>query len=454
MNRRLGSLVASFAFGAALWLGWGARAQADEWKEIPVGLDAAQAKLAMTKVSAIIRQGGAPNAADAKQLDDFFKKYYFPAMTGASGESLANLADMRINLFRRYINATGSAATRDYLVKQTLAVMSSIAKGPYHPAVRYNAVTILGQLDKEPAKANGLPVPLAEGAAELLTLLETEEIKGTKIPTSLKVGALVGIERHARLGADAKLAPRMTAAALAVAGDQQPPEDATVAVHDWMRGQAVRVLVQLHAKGATAPVLNAIAALLADEKISLDQRCRMAETLTTAMFAATKGVDLEPLIAAYGKLAKDVLADEKKTANKYLDDLVNDPNAASAMGPGGGGFGGGGFGGRGGEFGGGGMGMPMEEVGPRYEKRRMLQRVMALAAAADALKAGDASAETKQRLDQVRAGLMPVADLAVKKNTTVSQLVEEVVKMAEAVTAQVEGWGGAAKDDAVAAAAK
>ncbi len=47
--------------------------------------------------------------ANADAVKEYFTKYYFPKMTGTTPESLAELGDMRKNLFRWYIRATQNA---------------------------------------------------------------------------------------------------------------------------------------------------------------------------------------------------------------------------------------------------------------------------------------------------------------------------------------------------------
>ena len=66
----------------------------------------------------------------------------------------------------------------------------------YHPAVRYNAVLIIGMLDKTYAAPGRPPVPLPEGFVKLHTILDAA-VKGKQVAPFLVVGALVGLQRHA-----------------------------------------------------------------------------------------------------------------------------------------------------------------------------------------------------------------------------------------------------------------
>ena len=72
-------------------------------------------------------------------------------------EALGKLAALRDQLFTRYINTAKSQGARDHLNSKTLLAMGAIAKGAYHPAVRYNAALIVGQLEP----TSGTPLPPA-----------------------------------------------------------------------------------------------------------------------------------------------------------------------------------------------------------------------------------------------------------------------------------------------------
>ncbi len=142
------------------------------------------------------------------------------------------------------------------------------------------------------------------------------------------VGALVSLERHARLGADPALADQITKAALAVATSKEAAEGVSDSVFDWMRSLAGRVLAAQYAKGGlTPPVHEALAKLVGDKEMGLDDRCAVAEVITTPMYKTAQGVKIEDMVAALAALAKDVLADETKKAEKYQEKMLGDPGA-------------------------------------------------------------------------------------------------------------------------------
>jgi len=423
------------AVAVLLACGWAASpAGAQNYKSLTPQIDAKQAKQLEVRVGAILRDTQAPNPDALKALDEYFKGYYFIGMTNTDPLALGQLGETRVDLFRRYINAAKSPAARDHLIGLTLNTMTSIAKGPYHPAARYNAALIIGQLDQQ---AGVKPLPAA--TETLVSLLESD-----KVSTPVKSAALVGLQRHTALGVEPPLAERITAAALAMANRAEPPEDVTVRVYGWIKRQAAQVLANQFAKGITPPVHSAFVAMISDEKSDLDDRCDAAGLLVPTMYQNAQGIDAEAMMTALGRLAREVLEIESEDAEEYLEEVV----AAGEFAPAGGGYGGegrmgyGGRGGYGGEGGGFGALEPLEPQGPHYEKRSMLERVRGIVAAADALNAGG-SDELKARLDEFSKTIAAAAQTIANDDTLELDVAEAVVNLAEDVDRMVMAWSPA-----------
>lgn len=433
-------------------------AAGQNYKVIEPRVNEAQAKVLGGQVATILRDPAAPAGAANKQLDDFFKGYLYSSMTSTDPIQLGLLAEKREQLFQRYINAAKSPAARDYLNTITLQAMGAIAKGPYHPAVRYNAALIIGQLDAQPG-AKVLPA----ATEALLALLENDEFNKTPVPTAVKVAALVSLQRHVRLGVDAPTGERIGKAALAAANREELPEDASAKAYGWVRRQAAKVLAMQHEKGMTPAVLDTFTRLISDSKIELDDRCAIAGLLQPTMFAGAQGLNVDATAQAVGELARDVLEVEAKDAGEFVDQMIEGGV------PAGGGFGGGFEGGRGGfgmeggprgGFGmeGGGMDFAMlgqQDQGPKYEKRRMIDRTLGIVAAAEALKAAG-SDELKARLTEFSAAILAVAEAAAPDNADLEAITPEVVQLAKDVNRLVGSWAPAkpaAEDEAAPAEA-
>ncbi|BBO36559.1 hypothetical protein [Lacipirellula parvula] len=429
--------LATLAVGCATAL----TASAQSYRALkPIPL--AQAKAISGKVATILRNTTDPSADDTKTLNEFFMKYIFPSMTVYDPpEALGQIAITRDQLFTRYINTAKSQGARDYLTSNTLKAMDAIAKGYYHPASRYNAVLIIGQLND----AAGKPLPAA--TEPLLAILENTEFKTgnatVEVPTALKLAAMIGLQRRVD-GMDPALAARVTKAATAIALLKEAPEDAPPEAYGWVRKQAAKLLAAQVAKSMTPPVQETFVALLADKSIHLDDRCGIAQLLKPEMYTAAQGLDVEAMTNALGELSKQVLSLEADDAKKFEDEFYK--NGGGGFGTGGGGMG---FGRGGGEMGMGNFGMMPEDLGPKYERRRMIDRLLAVADGASAVAAGGTD-ESKAKLTELAASLRGVAEGSAPDNVSEVQIAPEVRKLAVSVNKMVTTWApaAAAGDDA------
>jgi hypothetical protein len=407
----------------------------------------AQSKQLSAQVATILRGAGAPDAAGQTALKDYFIGYLYPSMTSYDPLALGQLSKKREDLFQRFINTAKSPQARDIVIAHTIKAMTAIAKGGYHPAVRYNAALILGQLDAQPG-VKALPA----GTEEMLSFLENDQFNKVPVPTSLKVAALVSLQRHLRMGVEPPIAERITKAALAIANREDLPDDVSAKAFGWVRRQAAALLAMQFEKGLTPPVHQTFVRLVRDEKADIDDRCTMAQLLKPTMYAEAQGLNVQDMALALADLARDVMAIEDEEADEYIDQMVG---GAVPMG---GGFGGeGGFGGRGafggeggymgrggfGGEGGGGFNLALQDQGPTFEKRRMIDRTLAVANGAQAVAAGSPD-ELKQRLTDLSTMFVQVAEGAAPDNVTIDEIAKAVSDLRNDVDRLVTAWAPAA----------
>ena len=414
---------------------------AQDFKVIKPTIPERAARTMRYKVVAALRDTAAFNA-DKQTVEDYFTKYYFPVMTGTSTGDLAELGRRREDLIK-LLRGAGSEQAQTFLTSLTGKGMISIAMGNYHPAVRYNAVLILGMLDEKYSKGVGTnvtrPVPLAQSTSALLILLENDEYRGVYIPPSLKAGALVGLIRHARFGMTRENVPKATQAATALIAQTELPKDMKPEVYSWMKKLAAELLLRLHAEAPTAEVQGAINSLVA-EGVSLDDRCEVAGLMKVASYGAAQGVDGPGSIAALGKLAGEVLDEEAKVSEEYLDELRG---AFRGMTPGRGGYGGGYGGGRG------------EDTGPDFERRRVLARLVQIRSGARSLAEG-LDDDSKQKLGALVELFGPVITTAVDKDSQDQDVATSVIQAQREVARLVKEWkpDGAAEEESPLAASE
>ena len=313
---------------------------------LPAKLDDREASRLYPAVAQALRSP-AGMGAEQSAVDDYFAKNYLPMMTSYQAEDLADLAKKREKLFKTYIGGASSASTQQHLIELAFKFARFAVRGNFHPAVRYNAALMLGDLDQQLATATTPPVPLPAATTELLELIEQEKFNDIPVPESVKLGALIGLERHARYGIDPQLKDRLTKAMLTVLAAQAAPEDVDQNVHDWTRTLAAEVLANQYAKEPTQPIQDALTALIGDKDLGLDDRCTAAALMKKITYPAG-GVQGEATVLALGQLSVDVVNEAAKLARKYQKEALDGGVIAA---PRGGGYGGGGRGGYGGEGG-------------------------------------------------------------------------------------------------------
>lgn len=418
-------------------------AHAQRYEEMR-SINSNEARVLAGRVSATLRGATSLSDAQEKELQKYFMGYYFPAMTKTDAASLGELADMRQKLFSQYIDFARSPQVRQEMVQMTYRAMARIAMGNYHPAARYNAVLAIGMLDEKPASRGANPTPptpLPAATKALLAVLTQDEIKvgekNIKVPVSAKVGALVGLERHARFGINEQYAEQVTQATLAVIEAEGPPKDVSRGVHHWMKCQAARVLANQYAEGITPAVHQALLSLVADEQMSIDDRVGVVQLLQKIKYEGVADIDAEESAWLLGQLAERVVSRSAKEAQDYLDELVQGGGFAAGRGRGGGY----------GEFGGG----SAANMGPQLEKARMLARMNAVVLGTQSV--SKLSPEMTDKLTKLFEPMDAVIDTAAKKDVVDTKVAREVISLSDQISSLIADWKPAEPAEAPAEAA-
>lgn len=260
--------------------------------------------------------------ADKAHFDEYFDKYYFPEMTRSDDVALGRLGDARFNLFKKFLWATSNAQLQQDLTDTAYKKMLDIVKAnpPYHPAVRYNAVLVLGLLDQQyavsAAGSSRPPKPLPEANAFLCKIINAAA-DDKPVPPPLVLGSLIGLERHAQFkdGLPPDAVATTTAAVLKLVTHEKPIQEMDPEAYAWIRLRAAGVLAKLGAVGDKNSVHNALVKLISNSK-SLDDRCEVAGLLDKITYKDVKLDDAttaEPLFA----LARDIAAAEDKRAADF-----------------------------------------------------------------------------------------------------------------------------------------
>ena len=242
-----GWLVMALALTAVL----PSSAQSQDYKSIPVPPDEPARKFAAI-AKACIRDPGS-FAQQRAQFEEFFKKVYFPTMTGTGPDELAKLGALRYELFKSYLWATENEQLQSTLTDLAYGAMLNIIKPQtpqFHPAVQYNAVITLGMLDAEMAREGAsprLPKPLPKATKALTVVVDSASSNDPKLKNSFApaviLGAVIGLERHAQLGhsLDAATIQAATTALLKLIAQEQPSQSMDRNAYSWLRMRAASV---------------------------------------------------------------------------------------------------------------------------------------------------------------------------------------------------------------------
>jgi hypothetical protein len=248
------------------------------------------------------------DAGEEEAMDAYYTRYVFPCWITPKNYPHPGdqLPDLRKKL-HVHLAAAGRAPVQDvhdHLNAITLDAMNKLANANYRPAVRINAMFMIGELNAvEPALPRVKAQPLPAALPVLL-----KNIDDPKQIEAVKVAAMVGVIRHAAAGieeADPKR--QVTAAMLKLLGT--PGTDGPAGQgHAWLQAQAAEALGLLGAAGAKGEVAAALAALAGDAKASFPTRCAAAEALGHLTYGP--GVNVEALLAALCRMAIDAAGDE------------------------------------------------------------------------------------------------------------------------------------------------
>jgi hypothetical protein len=358
-----------------------------------------------------ILSGQRPLEANSEAFATYFRQV-FAEMTRL--ESRGDLAKMRLTFYRQMRDTKDPGVLKE-LNDLTLKAMTQLCRENYHPATRYNAALILGDLDQELwsryGGATNAPVPFSEVVPVLVEFLTDDQMID-----AVKVAALVGLQRHARYGLAASVRGSVTDAMLALLQTKEPPAGRSPAGHVWMRRQAAEVLAQIGAIGEQNRVFDALVSVVTDAEAPVALRCAAAAAVGQLKYDGDAKVDVGTVVSQLGDLAVDILKQELRLARRLL-------NRREAVPPGSG---------RTGDD----TGMDATEDDGLFPRRQLASRVDCVRQGLIAIK-GQAEEPSKALADQISAELEGILKLMEDKNLPDNGLIDDVAKVQGDIEAAV-----------------
>ena len=335
--------------------------------------------------------------AGKKILDEWYMSYFLPSFTSA--ENRGKLPEMRNDLLSKDLRPAKQQAAILHLRGLVMKYMKAFAQSPgtynFHPAVRYNAMLVIGDLnlvEYGARYANNQKAMVPEPLPEALDLLISEYKSPTQID-AVRVAALVGLDRHVKLDLGRPAEGRISGPKKKVIVDEMiallnavPPATRSPEGHTWMQRRAIDILAAAGMVGLYPEANAALEKIVADKDAPISLRCTASEALAQWPQGSNK-VDASTVSRNLGLIAVKACKDEldriaalvkQEEEMKTLSELIKKANPAAtgqfgsmaggASGEGGyggdmGAMGGENYGGAGMESAASGMGMEMYTMG-------------------------------------------------------------------------------------------
>jgi hypothetical protein len=226
------------------------------------------------EIMTAMKQGNVP-AANRAEWNAFFDKFYFARWTVEGNIGYVQIYAREL-ISRDLKDATGGARTF-FLAKslETLTKMSNDKS--LNPASRYNAIITLGQLATKEGAANEPPTYSEDALKQLIAIHDNNAT-----PEYLRIGALIGLVRHALAGIsnDDLKNNKLPAIFIKTIQSNNPTTDRDAdeqAKLDWSRMRAFDGLAAL--KTANQNVLTIVKDVIRSDIESFEMRCRAARLL-------------------------------------------------------------------------------------------------------------------------------------------------------------------------------
>jgi len=267
----------------------------DSFKQLPVD---ETLKKDSSKINPILMNGKFASGENG-MFDEFYEKYWLARWT--QPKNIGNLPTFRKELRSSHLGKkSANTEVHDHLNALLLDLMNRLATDDYHPAVRVNAMLMIGEL-------NSVEMPPTPWPDALDVLTRTAE--NTKLPDAVQAAAMVGIRRHVAAGIQDDARKSLTAALLKLAAADMP-RDTAEAGREWILAQTVESLGYLGSVGENNAVFKIMMKTLADVKLGFSARTSAVESLGRLNYQGVAGINVVETAASLGQFAIDACNEE------------------------------------------------------------------------------------------------------------------------------------------------
>ncbi len=253
--------------------------------EVPPNLRQRAAESGRRMLTGLIMKGDSrPEKSlkvNEKQFEEYYRDILFRRWTHPT--QLSEISRERVDLQRQLQTAKNPEA-RAKLNALILEYMKVFADGNYHPALRYNATLLLGELNSKEQVSTGDKSPAVPLTSVLPLLLERATKPG--LIDAVRVAALIGIRRHADTPMPPSAKARIIADLLPLLS-ADPPAGRSPEGHVWMQRRTTEILGALGDAGPEGAVTKQLQVILADASRPLSLRCATAVALSQLPLASS-----------------------------------------------------------------------------------------------------------------------------------------------------------------------
>lgn len=254
---------------------------------------------------------------DAAAVKNFLTKYYLARWTvQANGSSL--------HTYREELIADGAGlngAAQDTFLKEAVDALTKYAASKdCYPACRYNAVLAIGTLDVKPAperNASGTPY---SGAIKPLANFCTSD---KEFPDYVRLGALVGLTRHAALGIEDETLRNGVRKVFSTILDPKYATEKKLRpeIGEWFQLKALEGLTSFKTpEGADGPTgtLDLFKKMVDDDKLDFELRALAARGIGAMDLTKVQNWDFPALATSLTTLARDFCVSESAHIDSEL----------------------------------------------------------------------------------------------------------------------------------------
>jgi hypothetical protein len=316
--------TAAIGLGAAVWCcAISSLVAAQTYKQIDRAIvDARKAAQLRRDVSTIVRSPTPLAASDRTTLTDFYVLHIVAGMTRP--EALDD--PQRIPGWRRTVlgdlNSSSISREKHDAIRDLVfrAAEQLVQDRGYSPYCRYNALLMIGDLNEREMQISGRTVtpavPYAPARESLLKVVESDDAQ------EMKIGALVGLARHARLAAAAGGNPdaRLLKPFVDVLKQKEPAAGESADGLLWAQRIAIDALGDIGLPGA----VQLLEPILSDVTAPMLLRCTAADALGRLDFGQPGGnagnVDHAALLKALRQVAVAALNEQIQMLHQHLQE--------------------------------------------------------------------------------------------------------------------------------------